>query len=91
MDIDNGIYKKLFEIMKDRNYFVITTNIDHQFQKAGFDKARLFYTQEDYGLFQCSEPCHDQTYENKNCGQGYDRVSGKYEDTDNTNSEVSKV
>jgi NAD-dependent SIR2 family protein deacetylase len=65
MDIDNGTYKALFELMKDKDYFVITTNVDHQFQKAGFDKARLFYTQGDYGLFQCSEPCHDQTYDNE--------------------------
>ena len=65
MDIDNGTYKKLFEIMKDKNYFVITTNVDHQFQKAGFDKSRLFYTQGDYGLFQCSEPCCQNTYDNE--------------------------
>ena len=65
MDIDNGTYKTLFELMKDKNYFVITTNVDHQFQKAGFDKRRLFYTQGDYGLFQCSEPCHDATYDNE--------------------------
>ncbi len=65
MDIDNGTYKKLFEIMKDKNYFVITTNVDHQFQKAGFDKSRLFYTQGDYGLFQCSEPCCQKTYDNE--------------------------
>ncbi|MBQ8959858.1 MAG: Sir2 silent information regulator family NAD-dependent deacetylase [Ruminococcus sp.] len=65
MDIDNGTYKALFELVKDKDYFVITTNVDHQFQKAGFDKSRLFYTQGDYGLFQCSEPCHDQTYDNK--------------------------
>ncbi len=65
MDIDNGTYKTLFELMKDKNYFVITTNVDHQFQKAGFDKQRLFYTQGDYGLFQCSEPCHDATYNNE--------------------------
>ncbi len=65
MDIDNGTYKTLFELMKDKNYFVITTNVDHQFQKAGFDKQRLFYTQGDYGLFQCSEPCHDATYDNE--------------------------
>lgn len=64
-DIDNGTYKTLFELVKDKNYFVITTNVDHQFQKAGFDKRRLFYTQGDYGLFQCSEPCHDKTYDNK--------------------------
>lgn len=65
MDIDNGTYKTLFELMKDKNYFVITTNVDHQFQKAGFDKQRLFYTQGDYGLFQCPEPCHDATYDNE--------------------------
>ncbi len=65
MDIDNGTYKRLFELVKDNDYFVITTNVDHQFQKAGFDKTRLFYTQGDYGLFQCSEPCHAQTYDNE--------------------------
>ncbi|MBP3796750.1 MAG: Sir2 silent information regulator family NAD-dependent deacetylase [Ruminococcus sp.] len=65
MDIDNGTYRTLYELMKDKDYFVITTNVDHQFQKAGFDKSRLFYTQGDYGLFQCSEPCHDKTYDNE--------------------------
>ncbi|MBP1532824.1 MAG: Sir2 silent information regulator family NAD-dependent deacetylase [Ruminococcus sp.] len=65
MDVDNGTYKQLFELVKDKDYFVITTNVDHQFQKAGFDKKRLFYTQGDYGLFQCSEPCHNQTYDNE--------------------------
>ena len=64
-DVDNGTYKVLFELVKDNNYFVITTNVDHQFQKAGFDKQRLFYTQGDYGLFQCSVPCHDNTYDNE--------------------------
>lgn len=64
-DTDNGVYKKLFELVKDKDYFVLTTNVDHQFQKAGFDKKRLFYTQGDYGLFQCSEPCHNETYDNE--------------------------
>lgn len=59
------LYKKLLDVVKDRNYFVVTTNVDHQFQLAGFDKNRLFYTQGDYGLFQCSEPCHSKTYDNK--------------------------
>lgn len=59
------LYKRLYEIMKDKNYFVITTNVDHQFQKAQFDKNRLYYTQGDYGLFQCSLPCHKKTYDNK--------------------------
>ena len=65
MDVDNGTYKKLFELVKNKDYFVITTNVDHQFQKAGFDKKRLFYTQGDYGLWQCSEPCHNKTYDNE--------------------------
>lgn len=59
------VYEKLFELVKDKNYFVITTNVDHCFQKAGFDKSRLFYTQGDYGLWQCSEPCHKKTYDNE--------------------------
>ncbi|MBQ8967591.1 Sir2 silent information regulator family NAD-dependent deacetylase [Ruminococcus sp.] len=65
MDVDNGTYKRLFELVHDKDYFVITTNVDHQFQKAGFDKQRLFYTQGDYGLWQCSEPCHQKTYDNE--------------------------
>ena len=59
------VYERLYDIIKDKNYFVITTNVDHCFQKAWFDKERLFYTQGDYGLFQCSEPCHDKTYDNE--------------------------
>lgn len=65
MNVDNGTYRLLFELMKDKDYFVITTNVDHQFQKAGFDKHRLFYTQGDYGLWQCSVPCHQKTYDNE--------------------------
>ena len=65
MDVTIPVYEKLFELVKDKNYFVITTNVDHCFQKAGFDKSRLFYTQGDYGLFQCSEPCHKKTYDNE--------------------------
>lgn len=65
MDADNGTYKRLFELVRDKDYFVLTTNVDHQFQKAGFDKDRLFYTQGDYGLFQCSEPCCQETWDNE--------------------------
>lgn len=61
----NPVYQKLLELVKDRDFFVITTNVDHCFQKTGFDKNRLFYTQGDYGLFQCSEPCHKKTYDNE--------------------------
>lgn len=59
------LYKQLLNLVKDKNYFVLTTNVDHQFQLAGFDKNRLFYTQGDYGLFQCSVPCHNKTYDNE--------------------------
>ena len=65
MDVDNGTYKTLLSLVKDKDYFVLTTNVDHQFQKAGFDKHRLFYTQGDYGLFQCSEPCCQKTFDNE--------------------------
>ena len=65
MDAPLPVYEELFKLVKDKNYFVITTNVDHCFQKVGFDKSRLFYTQGDYGLFQCSEPCHQKTYDNE--------------------------
>lgn len=65
MEAPKPVYDKLFELVKDKDYFVITTNVDHCFQKAGFDKERLFYTQGDYGLFQCSEPCKPVTYDNE--------------------------
>ena len=58
-------YADLLTIIGNKDYFVITTNVDHQFQLAGFDKQRLFYTQGDYGLWQCSKPCHDKTYDNE--------------------------
>ncbi len=58
-------YVDLLSLIKDKDYFVITTNVDHQFQLAGFDKKRLFYTQGDYGLWQCSKACHDKTYDNE--------------------------
>ncbi len=59
-------YSDLLTLVKDKNYFVLTTNVDHQFQLAGFDKKRLFYTQGDYGLWQCSKACHNKTYDNEN-------------------------
>ena len=63
--IPNRVYADLLSLVKDEDYFVLTTNVDHCFQKAGFDKARLFYTQGDYGLFQCSKSCQQVTYDNK--------------------------
>ncbi|MBR3227861.1 MAG: hypothetical protein IKF68_04885 [Erysipelotrichaceae bacterium] len=66
--IPSDFYKRLFEVVKDRDYFVITTNVDHCFQRAGFDRKRLFYTQGDYGLFQSSDPkgiTKEKTYDNE--------------------------
>lgn len=65
MNPPKPVYEELFKLVKDKDYFVITTNVDHCFQKAGFDKKRLFYTQGDYGLFQCSKSCHKNTYDNE--------------------------
>ena len=65
MDPPKDTYQQLLRLVQSRNYFVLTTNVDHCFQKAGFEKKRLFYTQGDYGLFQCSEPCHQKTYDNE--------------------------
>lgn len=64
-DPPRPVYQTLLSLVREKDYFVITTNVDHCFQKAGFEKDRLFYTQGDYGLFQCSLPCHDGTYDNE--------------------------
>ena len=64
-DAPKPVYDELLELVRDKDYFVITTNVDHCFQKAGFDKKRLFYTQGDYGLFQCSKPCCQETFDNE--------------------------
>ena len=64
-DAPKPVYNDLLKLVQDKDYFVITTNVDHCFQKADFDKKRLFYTQGDYGLFQCSEPCCQETFENE--------------------------
>ena len=59
------VYDDILKLVQNKDYFVITTNVDHCFEKAGFDKRRLFYTQGDYGLFQCSEPCCQETFDNE--------------------------
>ena len=64
-DAPKDTYADLLALVQGKDYFVLTTNVDHCFQKAGFDKHRLFYTQGDYGLWQCSRPCHDKTYDNE--------------------------
>ena len=65
MDAPKPVYENLLKLVQGKDYFAITTNVDHCFQKAGFDKKRLFYTQGDYGLFQCSEPCCQETWDNE--------------------------
>ena len=65
MDSPKPVYQEFLQLVKDKDYFVLTTNVDHCFPKAGFDKGRLFYTQGDYGLWQCSKPCHQKTYDNE--------------------------
>ena len=83
MNAPADLYDRLFALVKDKDYFVLTTNVDHCFQKAGFDKSRLFYTQGDYGLFQCSKPCHRGIYDNEELvkkmvvSQGYHIEEGK--------------
>ncbi len=64
-DAPKPVYEQVFDLVREKDYFIITTNVDHCFQKAGFDKKRLFYTQGDYGLFQCSTPCCQETFDNE--------------------------
>lgn len=64
-DPPSPVYGELIALLRGKDYFVLTTNVDHCFQKAGIDRHRLFYTQGDYGLWQCSEPCHMRTYDNE--------------------------
>lgn len=88
MNPPKPLYENIFGLVKDKDYFVLTTNVDHCFQRAGFDKERLFYTQGDFGLFQCSRPCHDKTYDNEEIikkmilSQGFE-----IENTENENEE----
>lgn len=65
LDAPKPVYSELLKLVRDKDYFVLTTNVDHCFQKAGFENHRLFYTQGDYGLWQCSRPCCQKTYDNK--------------------------
>ncbi len=88
----NEVYQNLLSLVEDKDYFVITTNVDHQFQLAGFDKKRLFYMQGDYGLWQCTSPCHQVTYDNEAqvkemlVATGFlAEKDGKYEITDPSN------
>ena len=75
-DTPGTTYDDLFSLVKDRDYFVLTTNVDHCFQRAGFAKERLFYTQGDYGLFQCEKPCRGETWDNEDAVLGMVRAQG---------------
>lgn len=85
LDAPKNTYQVLYNLIKDKDYFVLTTNVDHMFQKSGFDKQRLFYTQGDYGLFQSSNPTIMRTYDNKEIiekmleAQGFEKRNGIYE------------
>ena len=68
-DAPKPVYQTLRDLLVDKDHFILTTNVDHCFQKAGFDKKRLFYTQGDYGLFQCSAPCCQETWDNRDAIQ----------------------
>ena len=70
MNAPKPVYQNLFQLVQGKDYFVLTTNVDHCFQKAGFEKQRLFYTQGDYGLFQCSKPCCRKTWDNEESVRG---------------------
>lgn len=59
------LYRKLFALVKDKEYFVLTTNVDGQFEKAGFLPERTFAVQGDYGLIQCAKGCHDKLYDDR--------------------------
>ena len=61
--IPKPVYDDLLTLVKDKDYFVLTTNVDHCFQRAGFDKQRLFYTQGDYGLLQTADGLDGETYD----------------------------
>ena len=80
VDAPKPVYKDLLDLVKDKDYFVITTNVDHQFQRTGFDKKRLFYTQGDYGLFQSINPDCKDTFDNKEWVEKALKVQGFIKD-----------
>ncbi len=84
MNAPKPVYEKLLSLVRGNDYFVLTTNVDHCFQKAGFDKHRLFYTQGDYGLFQCSEPCCAETFDNEEIIKSMVAAQGYTIDPDGT-------
>ena len=84
MNAPKPVYEDLLKLVEEKDYFVLTTNVDHCFQKAGFDKHRLFYTQGDYGLWQCSKPCHNAAYDNEETVRKMVQAQGFCIDSDGT-------
>ena len=84
IDPPKPVYENLLSLVKDKDYFVLTTNVDHRFQRAGFDKKRLFYTQGDYGLFQSIDPKIKKTFDNEEwvtkaiAAQGFERDENSF-------------
>lgn len=68
------LYTELYDLVKNKEYFVLTTNVDHQFYKAGFDEKRIFATQGDYGKIQCQKACHSKTYDAKDLFRKMDKA-----------------
>lgn len=90
-DPPKPVYNSLYNLVKNKDYFVLTTNVDHCFQKAGFDKQRLFYTQGDYGLFQCCVPCHKKTYDNEALIRRMVAEQKRYENSDRTYTALPRM
>lgn len=87
LDPPKPVYQDLLALVQNKDYFVLTTNVDHCFQKAGFNKKRLFYTQGDYGLFQCSEPCCQETFDNEGLVRQMVEAQGWHIEADGTLTE----
>ena len=87
LDPPKPVYQDLLALVQDKDYFVLTTNVDHCFQKAGVNKKRLFYTQGDYGLFQCSEPCCQETFDNEGLVRQMVEAQGWHIEADGTLTE----
>lgn len=80
--IPKDTYATLRKLVEGTDHFVITTNVDHCFQRVGFGKQRLFYTQGDYGLFQCSKPCCQETWDNHDAVRAMVEAQGYVIDED---------
>ena len=85
------LYTELYDLVKNKEYFVLTTNVDHQFYKAGFDEKRIFATQGDYGKIQCQKACHSKTYDAKDLFRKMDKSKKRLPDSIRTCPKMSGV